>query len=325
MSKIVSLGSALQDIYLIDHDDFVGGIIPGEAKENKEIFKKLEIGTKADIDRVLFETGGGGTNSAVTFSRFGHEAVFIGNIGRDSAGEAILACLDEEGIDSSYVCFAPYKKTGCSVILLDTKSGERTILTHRGASAKFDNLDPKDLEEIKPDWLYITSLRGDLKTLEKFLKKATDLGTKVMWNPGKLEIENSKKLLSLLKYVEILLVNKKEAGEIVGGSNLRELLEKLKGYCPIVIITDGGMGAIATDGTEIIRVGLYEDCVVKDTTGAGDSFGSGFLAAYAGGKSFEKSLVFASANSTAVVGQLGAKPGILSGKEKLHQMPIQKL
>ncbi|MBQ8992239.1 hypothetical protein IJ090_02280, partial [Candidatus Saccharibacteria bacterium] len=103
MAKIVSLGSALQDIYLIDHDDFVGGVIPGEAKEEKEIFTELKIGTKADIDRISFETGGGGTNSATTFARFGHEATFIGNIGRDPAGEAILACLDEEGIDSSYV------------------------------------------------------------------------------------------------------------------------------------------------------------------------------------------------------------------------------
>ena len=146
-----------------------------------------------------------------------------------------------------------------------------------------------------------------------------------MWNPGVLELKDPKKTLELLKYIEILLVNKKEAGELVGGTNLRELLEKLKGYCPIVIITDGQMGAIATDGTEIIRAGLYEDSPVKDTTGAGDSFGSGFLASYASGKSFEKSLVFASANSTSVVSKLGAKPGILTGKERLHQMPIQKL
>lgn len=324
MAKIVSLGAALQDIYLIDHDDFVGGFIPDGNKEDKEIFKRLEIGTKADIDRISFETGGGGTNSAVTFARFGHEAVFMGNIGHDPAGEAILACLDDENVDSSYVYFATRKKTGCSVILLDTKSGERTILTHRGASAKFDNLTPDDLAEIQPDWLYATSLRGDMKTLEKFLKKAKELNCKVMWNPGKLELEDSKKVLGLLKYVEILLVNKKEAGELVGGTNLRELLEKLKGYCPVVIITDGGMGAIATDGKGIIRAGLYEDLPVKDTTGAGDAFGSGFLAAYAAGKKFKDALVFASANSTSVVNHLGAKPGILTGKESLHQMPIEK-
>lgn len=325
MAKIVSLGSALQDLYLIDHDDFVAGAIPGQNHEQKEIFKELQIGTKADIDRISFEVGGGGTNSAVTFARFGHEAVFIGNIGRDPAGEAVLACLDEEGIDSSYVYFAPRKKTGCSVILLDTKSGERTILTHRGASAKFDNLNAKDLEEIQPDWLYVSSVRGDMATLEKFFRKANALGAKIMFNPGKLELEQTAKLRSLLKYVEVLLVNKTEAAMIVEGSVLSELLAKLKNYCPVVIITDGQMGAIATDGRETFRAGLYEDLPVKDTTGAGDAFGSGFLAAYAGGKSFEKSLVFASANSTYVVSKLGAKTGILTGKERLHQMPMQKV
>ena len=354
MAKIVSLGSALQDIYLVDHDDFVGGDLhtpleggaergsasisathPWRRDESTrperggmqispdQVFTELKIGTKADIDRICYETGGGGTNSAVTFARYGHDAVFIGNIGRDPAGEAILACLDDENVDSSYVYFAPHRKTGCSVILLDTKSGERTILTHRGASAKYDNLNPDDLKEIQPDWLYLTTLRGDMKTIEKFLKMAKELGAKVMWNPGKLELENSKKVLSLLKYVEVLLVNKREAGELVGGTNLRELLEKLKGYCPVVIITDGGMGAIATDGAEIIRAGIYEDLPVKDTTGAGDSFGSGFLAAYAAGKKFKDALIFAAANSTSVVNHLGAKPGILTGKEKLHQMPIE--
>lgn len=325
MAKIVSLGSALQDLYLIDHDDFVGGVVPGVARENPEIFKRLEIGTKADIDRISFEVGGGGTNSAVTFARGGHEAAFIGNIGRDPAGEAVLSCLDEEGVDTSCVYFAPRKKTGCSVILLDTKSGERTILTHRGASAKFDNLNPNDLKTLSPDWLYVSSVRGDMATLKKFFKTASDLGTKIMFNPGKLELEKAKELRELLKFVEVLLVNKKEAGQIVGGTNLTELLSKLQNYCPTVIITDGQMGAIATNGTEALRIGLYEDCVVKDTTGAGDAFGSGFLSALASGKSFEKSLVFAAANSTSVVSKLGAKAGILTGKERLHQMPVQKV
>lgn len=326
MARIVSLGSALQDIYLIDHDDFVGGLIPGQGRsDDRQIFKELSIGTKADIDQIRYEVGGGGTNSAVTFARGGHEAIFIGNIGRDAAGEAVLACLDQEGVDSSFVYFAPRKKTGCSVILLDTKSGERTILTHRGASAKFDNLDEGNLDEINPDWLYVSSVRGDMEMLGRFFRKAKKLGAKIMFNPGKLEIEQGKKLRALLEYVDVLLVNRLEASQIVGGSILPELLAKLKNYCEVVIITDGQMGSIATDGNETYRVGLYEDVTVKDTTGAGDSFGAGFLSAYANGKSFEKALVFASANSTSVVSKLGAKAGILTGKEHLHQMPIQRI
>jgi len=85
------------------------------------------------------------------------------------------------------------------------------------------------------------------------------------------------------------------------------------------------MGGIATDGQETYRFGIYEDVKVKDTTGAGDSFGSGFLAHYAAGRSFEESLVFGSANSTSVVHHLGAKAGILTGQEELHPMPIQRI
>lgn len=328
--KIVSLGSALQDIYLIDRDDFAAGIISSayainDDSADRAIFAELTIGTKVDIDRISYEVGGGGTNSATTFARYGHDAYFIGNIGRDTAGQAVLDCLDREGINNSYVYFAPRQKTGCSVILLDSRSGERTILTHRGASAKFDNLSAQDLREIQPDWLYISSVRGDLRTLEAFCKTARDIGTKIMFNPGKLELDQPKELRKILRYVNILLLNKSEAQCLVNGTVLTELLDRLANYVETVIITDGQMGAIATDHKQTFRVGLYEDLRVKDTTGAGDAFGSGFLAALAGGKSFKQSLVFASANSTFVVNKLGAKAGILTGHEKLHQMPIQEV
>ncbi|MBR3220541.1 carbohydrate kinase family protein [Candidatus Saccharibacteria bacterium] len=320
MARIVAVGSALQDIYLVDRDDFVASQV-GDIS----IFGEIAIGTKVDIDNISFEVGGGGTNAAVSFARHGHEAIFMGNIGHDSAGEAVLEALDKEGIDSSYVSYAGKAQTGCSIILLDIKSGERTILTHRGASARFDNLDENDLELIKPDWLYVSTVRGDMDMLLRFFEKAHELGIKIMFNPGKLELEQKKKLLGLLEDVDVLLVNKVEAAQIVPGKVLAELLSHLANYVKTVIITDGAMGAIATDGRETYRFGIYEDVRVKDTTGAGDAFGSGFLAHLAAGKSFEESLVFGSANSTSVVQQLGAKAGILTGDEDLHPMPIQRV
>ena len=323
--RIVSLGSALQDIFLIDHDDLTSAEVHSVSGGKKTIFGNLNFGGKVDIDRMSFDVGGGGTNSAVSFARHGHDTIFLGNVGRDIAAQAVFDCLDEEGIDSSFVQVLPRKHTGNSVILLDSKSGERTILTHRGASAEFSNLDDAVLEEIQPDWLYITSLRGDFDTLKRFIKRAKKLGTKVMFNPGVLELNYPKELLKLLPSLDILLVNRREAQALVPGVMLEELLEKLARYTQTVIITDGPMGAIATDGTDIYRFAIYEDFKVKDTTGAGDAFGSGFLAHYAAGKSLRSSLIFASANASFVVSQLGAKRGILTGTEKLHPMPIQKL
>ncbi len=273
MARIVSLGSALQDIYLVDRDDLVPTAIGGEA-----IFGNILFGSKVDIDKLSYEVGGGGINSAITFARHGHEAIFIGNIAEDSAGDAIMRKLDKEEIDSSYVSYVPRKCTGTSVVLLDAKSGERTILTYRGTSEKFDNFNEKDLERIQPDWIYITTLRGDMDTLSRFLKKSRELDIKVMFNPGVKELARPDELRALLKYVDILLVNKSEAAQIVPGVVLTELLYHLNNYVPITIITDGAMGGIAgnQETKEVYRFGIYADTRVKDATGAGDAFGSGF-------------------------------------------------
>lgn len=316
MARIVSIGAALQDVYLIDHDDF--GV------NKRGYLNQIELGSKIDIDKIHFSTGGGATNAATTFARNNHESIFMGCIADDTAGRAIIDALDQEGIDTSYITYTDKAHTGYSVVLL-TPSGERTILTCRGASAKFDLLTPDDLETIYPDWLYITTFRGNMDMLDQFFTKAKELNTKIMFNPGKLELQHQRKMLGLLSDVDVLLVNKDEARQLVPGSTLKELINRLKNYVPNVIITDGNQGAIATDGNEVYRIGLYEDVPVKDATGAGDSFGSGFLAAYANGRSFTDSLIFASANSTNVVQYVGSKKGILTTRARLHDMPIAKI
>ena len=316
MARIVSIGAALQDVYLIDHDDF--------GTNSRGFFNQIELGTKVDIDKIKFGTGGGATNAATTFARYGHESIFMGCISNDPAGQAIINSLDDEGIDSSYVTYLNRLQTGYSVVLL-APNGERTILTCRGASAHFDALNADDLETIYPDWIYVTTFRGDTDSLDQIFTKAKSLGAKIMFNPGNLELQHTRKLLGLLSDVDVLLVNKCEAQKIVEGKILTELLAKVKNYVPNVIITDGNQGAIATDGKEIYRAGLYEDVKIKDSTGAGDAFGSGFLAAYADGKSFKDSLLFASANSTSVVQHVGSKDGILGKNTKLHNMPIEEI
>jgi ribokinase len=320
MARIVSLGSALQDVYLIDHDDLAPTIIGEES-----IFGKILVGSKVDIDKISYEVGGGGVNSAIEFARHGHEAILIGNISKDPAGNAITRVLDKEGIDTSYIDYMTNKSTGTSIILLGSKHGERTILTCRGASEKFDNFSPDDLDLIQPDWLYVTTLRGDMHTLLRFFEKAKSIGTKIMFNPGVRELTETKKLIGLLEDVDVLLLNKKEASQIVPGVLLTELIYHLHNMVDTVIITDGPMGGIATNGEESYRFGIYEDTKIKDATGAGDAFGSGFLAHLAAGKSFRSSLIYASANSTSVVSQIGANHGMLTGNEQLHPMPIQKI
>ena len=308
MSRVVCLGSVLQDIYMIDHNDL------GEIK----------TGEKLTIDKNSFEVGGGAVNAATNFARHGHETIVISNFGRDSAANAILNFLQNENVDTSYLNFTR-KKTGISVILLDSETGKRTILTCRGASESFIKLEASDLDLSNPDWLYVTSLNGDMNTCLRFFEKAKEKDIKIMWNPGMEEIAEKKKLLGLLQDVDVLILNEKEAKTLIGGEILEELLVKLARYVKTVIITAGARGSIATNGKETYRLAEYEMKTPKDTTGAGDAFGAGFLSATLDGKKFKDALIFAAANATSVISYIGAQAGTLYGDEDLHPMPIQRL
>ncbi len=316
--RIVAAGAAVQDVFLSHSDEFK----PVSEKGAHEEFMKLELGAKANVNNITFSTGGGATNAAVTFARGGHHAVFMGSIANDPAGRAVIDDLDREAVDTSHVSYSKRYHTGYSVLLL-APSGERTILTYRGASTHYDISD-FNLEEVDADWIYVSSFAGQMEILDKLFSQAKSRGVKIFFNPGKGELQQLDKLKGLLEDVDILSVNKQEMQLIVEGETSQELVRHGLRYVPVVIVSDGPNGVVASDGKTLVTAGMYEDVKVIDRTGAGDAFGSGFLSKWAAGASLKESIVFASANSTSVVTKIGAKRGILPGDAPLHDMPLKE-
>lgn len=317
MARFVTVGAAVQDVFLSNSDYFAPVCINPDT-----CFEMLELGSKADVNDIHFSTGGGATNAAVTFARQGHEARFLGVIGRDPAGQAVLDDLDRENVDTSLVGYSDTHSTGYSVLLV-SPNGERTILTYRGASTHY-RPEQLSLDGLEADWLYVTTLAGSMKALDGLFRQAKDAGMKIFFNPGKKELAQKDELLGLLEDVDILLANKGEMASLVHGDTLEELALHAMNIVPVALVTDGGDGVAATDGTTLIRAGIYEDRRVIDQTGAGDAFGSGFLSHWAGGYSLKESVIFASANASSVVGKMGAKSGILHQGAELHSMPISE-
>ncbi len=317
-TKIVAVGAAVQDVFLSHSDEFE----PVSEKGVEEQFMQLELGAKADVNNITFSTGGGATNAAVTFARQGLQAVFMGTIGHDPAGQAVLDDLDREGVDTSRVSYNEKLNTGYSVLLL-APTGERTILTYRGASTRYEAKN-FDLQDIDAEWLYVSSMAGSFDALDKIFTQARKKGMKVMFNPGKGELKHPRKLRALLEDVTILSVNKEEMAQLVEGQSIEELVVHGLNYVPVVIVSDGPNGVCASDGKVIVKAGMYQDVKVLDRTGAGDAFGSGFLSQWVQGKTLAESIVFASANSTSVVRYIGAKTGILNRDVRLHSMPLQE-
>jgi sugar/nucleoside kinase (ribokinase family) len=318
MVIICALGAASQDVFLSGK-----GIRSQLDAASNEYVEEFKLGAKLNVEHVVFASGGGATNAAVTFSRQGLDSSFIGRVGRDTAGHGVLTELDKDHVDTSHTIYDEELGTQYSTILV-TESGERTILVYRGAAQAHTAKDYEDIDFKKYEWLYVSSFGGAFSALNVIFDNAKKTGTKIAFNPGQAELDHPDLLKGLLNDVSVLLLNKDEAALVVEGGSSEELARHLLNYVPVAVVSDGPNGVVATDGKTIVEAGMYEDVPVIDRTGAGDAFGSGFVSQYAQGKSLKDAVIFGSANSTSVVTKFGAKEGILHHDTQLHDMPIKE-
>lgn len=310
----MTIGKGVQDVFLR------GKVFEPQCDESGECFAHLQLGSKLDLDEVVFATGGNASNAAATFARQGLHASYMWILGNDVASDVIMQALDKENIDTSGVVQRDEYRASYSTILL-APNGERTILNYHGSTVGGDGY-PLELDRIKTaDWLYVSSV-GTMELLEKIVTTAREANVKIAINPAAPELAKPGQLKTLLEDVEVLSLNKDEAKLLFEGETAEELARHATHFCPVVLVSDGPNGAVATDGKKIVHAGMYEDVPVIDRTGAGDAFGSGFVLKIAQGASLEEAVVFASANSTSVVQKIGAKDGILYTDAVLHDMPL---
>ncbi len=302
--KILTFGAATQDVFLVGK-----ALHARRDVRTREYVEQFPLGAKVELDHVFFDTGGGGTNAAVTFARQGFDVGFIGKLGHDPAGAEVMRILRRESVNVDRVVYDSKQSTGYSTILL-APNGERTVLTYRGASHA---LIAKDIpiRTLEADWFYITSLAGNLDLLAKLLKHANNHGIQVAIDPGKAELAQAKKLQALLPLVTVLKSNAEELKSLFGGANLRDTVVRAADTCPYIVGTNGPAGSYAAAGGHLYQAGAYQKVKVVDRLGAGDAFGSGFVAGLAKGLAMEDALSLGAANATAVVAQIGAKTGIL--------------
>ncbi len=320
MFDIVTIGGATRDIFFKTDGDLI-------FRSNDALKGNLmcfPYGAKVIPKEVHFSFGGGALNSAVSFSRLGFKVKAMVNLGNDETADAIFNHLKNEKINISLIKCHGACRTGTSVIVSD-KNGDHTAFLFRGTNDNLKISDWSFLNSVK--WVYVTSLTGDadknLASLEKRLKKSK---AKIAWNPGSVQLAKGYKgLKNLLLKTEVLILNKDEAFDLVlskikdhAFSNIKDIIFELKCWGPkFVVVTDGKEGAYAFDGKSLFFVPPLKVKLV-DSTGAGDAFGSSFVAGleiYK--KDLKKALALAMVNSSSVVSHLGSYHGLLNREEAL--------
>jgi len=309
MFDIVTFGSATRDLFV-------------KSKEFKTLKNKkfitgqglcFNLGSKIKIDELFFATGGGGTNAATTFAKQGLKTAYVGRVGKDPGGRTIKEELEKLKI-KGFITEDDKKKTAYSIILVDKKG--RSILSYRGAPHE---LEKKDIpfNKLKSKWFYVAGLSGkSAKVLEPIVDFAKKNNIKIALDPSSSQLKAGLKgLKNVLPKLNVLKLNNEEAARLVGLPYYKEKeifkkLDKIIGG--IIVMTKGPLGIVASDGKYIYRAGIFKEKKYVDRTGAGDAFGSGFIAGLIKTKKIEEAIRLGSANGTSIVECLGAKNGILN-------------
>jgi sugar/nucleoside kinase (ribokinase family) len=323
---IITFGSATRDVYVLCRDFKI--------VEEKKFFGgkgiAISLGSKIEIDTIVFHTGGGGTNAAVTFKRQGFRVAWCGMVGKDNGGQEVVKLLRKIKIDTSFVSYTNKKPTNYSIILSspDAPDRERTILVYHGASSE---LTSKEIlwEKLHAKWFYLAPLSGGLaKIFGKVVYYASEKGIKIAVNPGSAQLKMSLvELRPILSKVDILFLNQEEAALLSRSSyrSDRDILKKLQNMCSgIVVVTKGPLGAVAAQNGKMYTAPILKTKVL-DRTGAGDAFCSGFLCEFIRTQgNIISALQFAMANSAACISQLGAKEGLLRKGERWKKVPVRE-
>lgn len=350
MKKILTIGSAIRDIFIhYKHTE----MMHLNMAHQQHSFLILEEGNKTEIDSLAYYTGGGATNSAVSFKRLGFEVAALFKIGNDQDGTHIIQELQHKTIDIHYALHTPDASTAQSFII-PTPRKDRIVLVHRGANLTLTEKDLPFTDFSQFDHLYVTSLSGPTaKLLLPISQHAKKNNIPLAINPGTSQLSDGADILrDSLPNIDIVILNSFEAQLCMSSLtkktkrqsrisqkiqhdskndtpkllqapityqpsffNVKNFFEEMLSRGPrIVVVTNGAEGVyVAYDNHIIFHPSL--PVPVVNTLGAGDAFGSCFVASLIHGKSVENALRCGIINSASVISYLDAKTGLLTQKE----------
>lgn len=317
---IITFGSATVDIFVRAKDFFV--------KRGKEFITGKGIcfsfPSKIDVNDICLATGGGGTNVAATFSSWGLKTAYCGKIGEDVLGKEVSKDLKGFDIDTKFLFKTRKKPTNSSVIF--SAGRDRTVFVFRGSS---ETLKKGEIpwDKLKADWFFLAPLSGKLSRLfVPLVNFARKNKIKIACNPGNSQISLSKKSLeSALSKIDILILNQEEASLLTQIPYYKEedVFKKLDLLVPgITVMTKGKEGVVVSDGNYIFKSKAPSTKVVEKT-GAGDAFGSGFVAGFIKKGNIPYAIQLGMANATSCVQEIGAKKGLLEKKKLPSALKIK--
>ena len=311
---IVAIGDAIVDVIATCEDSFLAanGLTKGSMQllttDQADVLYSA-MGPAREI------SGGSAANSMAGVAALGLDAGFIGQIADDQLGDIFAHDMKSLGVRFETPPLKDGPPTGRCLILV-TPDAQRTMNTCPGASHE---LTAQRLNEQMIRTAAITFLEGYLwgperprHAMLRAAQIAHEAGRTVAFTlseslciPGRKE-----GVLGMIEggMIDILFANEDEAMLLAGATDLDNALNRLTPLVSTLIVTRGAAGALAVESGSRVQIAAAPVDKVVDTTGAGDLFAAGFLAARCRARPLERCLQAGAQAAAEVISHFGARP-----------------
>jgi sugar/nucleoside kinase (ribokinase family) len=250
----------------------------GDLVEDIVVWLSSDIATGTDTTAsIRRRRGGSAANVAARAASTGIDVRFIGRVGSDAIGTALIDELRAGGVDPRV---QQVGRTGTIVVLVDA-SGERSMLPDRAAATELDTIGAHDIAGV--DWLHVPAYSLDTEPLASATRLAIQ---QVRLSGGLLSIDASSVAVIQDMGADVFSEMINELGPDIVLCNTDEAaalrVVETKGLrgVGVTVVKSGRRPAVAySRGALVASVPAISLEHVRDTTGAGDAFAAGFIAA----------------------------------------------
>ena len=306
--KILGIGNAIVDVICKVDDNFI--------TQNNLTKSTMKLVDEAEFNKLLStlkieETVSGGSvaNSIVGLSQLGNKVGFIGKVSDDDLGKKYEEGLKKENVKYFYSKKQEIIPTGTCLILI-TPDSERTMITFLGTAGKISENDIDTNAVKNSEILFLEGYLWDEGEPKKAFEKAINNSNKVAMSLSDLFcVERHKPhfLDLFINKLDITFANEQEIMSLIDVKKFEDVIDFAKKINRLLVITRGDKGAVAINNGEVSECSAKKDLKIKDLTGAGDLFASGFLHGIIKNKSIKESLIIGTDMSSKVIQIIGAR------------------
>jgi fructokinase len=309
---LLGIGNAIVDVLARAEDGFLatqgmakGGMALIDTAAAERIYAAMGPGIEG--------SGGSGANTCAVAAALGARVGFLGKVAADELGRVFAHDIRAAGVRFPTVPLEGGAPTARCLILV-TPDGQRTMNTFLGACVTFG---PDDVDEAEVASAAVTYLEGYLfdppaaqAAFYKAARAAHAAGRRValtLSDPFCVGRHRAAFRSFVREETDILFANEAELLSLYETEDFDAAVAQLRSEVALAAVTRSEKGSLVVAGAESWPVAAVPTEVV-DTTGAGDAYAAGFLAALAQGRPMAECGRWGSVAAAEVISHFGARP-----------------